>query len=591
MAKRRSTTDSDQPKLSRTEARRQLGFLLSYYRPYTVTVVLCLLVMIPSSGISLVFPMLTGSIIDNVADGSTSDHLVRVGLTLLGLLVVQGVAGYLVSVTMAKVTEKVIAALRQDLFAHVLHLPLSTLMARRVGELSSRLSADLTQIQETFSFSFLQLLRQSVFFIGSVVIILATSIQLTVPILVGMPVIVGLALVMGRGIRRLGTQTQDALALTSTIVEESLQSVAAVKSYVREDYESSRYGAALAETMRLAIRGAKRRSLFVTFILFSFFGGIAAVILYGANLIASGDITLGELLAFLLYAMFVGGALGSVAEQYGQVQKTLGASVRIRELLDEPRETLGEPRGRYHSVRLDAVGFRYPERPDVQVLDNVTLDVPAGSRIALVGESGAGKSTIAALVQRLYLPSSGELRYDDQPAAGISLASIRSSVGVVPQDIVLFGGTIADNIRYGKLEASHDDIVGAARLANALDFITAFPNGFDTVVGERGMRLSGGQRQRIAIARALLKNPPILILDEATSSLDAESEQLIQGALENLMASRTSIVIAHRLSTVRRCDMIHVVAGGRIVESGTHEELVALPDGRYRRWCELQSVE
>lgn len=570
-----------------------LRFLLNYYRPYAGRMITALIFMLPGTSISLLFPALTGDLVDSIKSSST-EVLMQTGMMFLGLLVVQAIIGYLVSVTTSRTTEKVIARLREDLFTHIIRLPLSILTQRRVGELSSRLSSDLTQIQETFSFSILHMLRQVIFLIGSIVIIVSTSLPLTIPILAGTPVIVAIAVIIGRRIRKLSTQTQDALARTATIVEESLQSIAAVKSYVQESAETLRYREALAENVRLAIKGARLRAIFVTFIIFTIFGGIAAVILYGANMVATGAVTMGELLSFLMYAMFVGGALGSFAELVSQIQRSLGATVRLRELLDDPVEhvadeaTMSRPHHRLTSVGLDHVTFAYPERADIPVIDDVTITISSGERIAFVGESGAGKSTTAALIQRLYEPTSGSIRYNDIPSSDLGLIEVRKSVGIVPQDIVLFGGTIEENIRYGRPEATIEDVINAAKDANAWEFIERFPDGLQTTVGERGIKLSGGQRQRIAIARALLKNPPILILDEATSSLDAESEHLIQEALERLMQGRTTIIIAHRLSTVRRCDRIMVFEKGRIIESGTHTQLMALEGGKYRRWCDLQ---
>ena len=569
-----------------------MKFLLNYYKPFAGRMILALCFMIPGSGISLLFPALTGDLVDSIIASASSDALIRVGLTFLGLLSLQAVVGYFVSITMSRTTETVIAKLRSDLFSRIVRLPLSIISERRVGELTSRLSNDLTQIQETFSFSVMQLIRQAIFLIGSIAIIVSTNFQLTIPILTGTPIIVGIAFFIGRRIRKLSTQTQDAVARTSTIVEETLQSIAAVKSYVREGHEISRYNEALAENVRLAVKGARLRALFVTFIIFTIFGGIAAVILYGANLVATNELTMGQLLSFLMYAMFVGGALGSFAELIGQVQKTLGSAVRIREIMETDPEK-SEPTGvaeKRSSVAFNNVSFAYPESPEVGVLQDVSFTIQSGQRIAFVGESGAGKSTTAALIQRLYEPTSGTITYDGVASDELSLSQVREVVGVVPQDIVLFGGTIEDNVRYGRPNATDAEVRDALVNANVMEFVDRFPDGVKTTVGERGIKLSGGQRQRVAIARALLKNPPILILDEATSSLDAESESLIQEALERLMKTRTSVIIAHRLSTVRRCDHIFVFEAGRIVESGTHQELMQLENGRYRRWCDLQFI-
>lgn len=568
--------------------KRPLGFLLQYYRPYAYRVIPAIVLMLPTTGISLAFPKLTGTIIDGIISSNSIDRVVETGGIFLALLLGQAVVGYLVSVTLARTTETVMGTIRVDLFKAIVTQPLSDVLARRVGELSSRISSDMTQVQETFSFSVLQLLRQSILLVGSIILIVTTSLELTLPILLGIPVIVAAAVVLGRAIRKLSVKTQDALARSATIVDEVLQSISSVKSYVQEEHEVRRYASAINENVALAVRGARLRAAFVTFIIFVIFGGIAAVILYGAGLVASGSITMGQLLSFLMYAMFVGGALGSFAELFGSLQKSLGAATRFFEIMQQGREELGPDTGRrVRSVSLEGVSFAYPERPTVPVVHDLNLTVAQGARVALVGMSGAGKSTTAALIQRLYEPSAGRLVYDGIASQDLSLRDVRQSIGVVPQDIVLIGGTIEENIRYGNTDASRAMIIESAKRAQAWEFIERFPEGLETVVGERGVKLSGGQRQRIAIARALLKNPPILILDEATSSLDAESEHLIKTALDALMAERTTIIIAHRLSTVRECTAIAVFNAGTIEQIGTHDELLQTSQ-RYRHWCDLQ---
>ncbi len=567
---------------------RPLTFLLRYYRPYAGRVLAAVGFMLPSTAISLAFPRLTGTIIDGIITSNSVDRVISTGGLFLGLLITQAIVGYIVSVTLARTTERVMGHIRTDLFRAIITQPLSTVLARRVGELSSRISSDMTQVQETFSFSLLQLLRQSILLVGSIILIITTSLELTLPILMGIPIIVGAAVFLGRAIRALSVKTQDALARSATIVDEVLQSIASVKSFVQEEQEIRRYTLAINENVALAVRGARLRAAFVTFIIFVIFGGIAAVILYGAGLVASGSITMGQLLSFLMYAMFVAGALGSFAELFGSLQKSLGATTRFHEIMLQSPEDLGADTGmRAHSVELRNVAFAYPERPTVNVVHDLNLAITAGERIAFVGMSGAGKSTTAALIQRLYEPTEGTIRYDGLPTSALTLRDIRSSIGVVPQDIVLIGGTIEDNIRYGNNSATMEMIVESARRAQATEFIDRFPDGLATIVGERGVKLSGGQRQRIAIARALLKNPPILILDEATSSLDAESEHLIKAALEELMAQRTTIIIAHRLSTVRECDRIAVFNAGTIENIGAHDELLQTSQ-RYRHWCDLQ---
>ncbi|MFN5874671.1 MAG: ABC transporter transmembrane domain-containing protein, partial [Ignavibacteria bacterium] len=403
--------------------RNSFSFLLSHYKPHAWKMIIALVFMIPSSGISLVFPAMTGTIIDQILTTNDPSSLYQTGGLFLGLLTVQAVIGYAVSITMSRTTEQVIASLRSNLFQHIVKLPLATLSKHRIGELSSRISSDLTQIQETFSFSLLQLVRQSIFLVGSIVLILTRSVQLTIPILIGMPLIVGAAVLIGRRLRKLSTKTQDALATTSTIVEETLQSLQSVKSYVQEQHEIARYKSALDENVSLAIKGARLRAGFVTFIIFTIFGGIAAVILYGARLVQAGDVSMGELLSFLMYAMFVGGALGSFAELFGQIQKSLGAAVRIQELMEETREHVGEDSSAVaiRGIELRDVSFTYPDRQDRMAVEQLSLSVLPGQRIAFIGESGSGKSTTAALIQRLYEPSSGTISYDGKPASEYSL--------------------------------------------------------------------------------------------------------------------------------------------------------------------------
>jgi ABC-type multidrug transport system fused ATPase/permease subunit len=464
---------------------------------------------------------------------------------------------------------------------------------RRVGELSSRISSDLTQIQETFNITVIELFRQIIFLLAGIVFLMLISVKLTFIILCTLPVLIVAGILFGKKVRQFSTKTQDALAESATIVEETLQGITSVKSYANEKYEISRYNSALLKTVSLAISGARIRSAFVSFIMFALFGGIAGVILYAGTLVQRGEMTIGELTSFMMYAMFVGGSLGSFAELFGQVQKTLGAAVRVQEILKEKPEidVVDIKHKNLRSVVLKDISFSYPSRRDMTVLKGISLQIAPGERVAFVGESGAGKSTVAAMIQRFYEPDSGEILYDGISSEELSIQEVRQNIGTVPQDIVLFGGTIGDNIRYGKLGATDEEVWRAAELANAANFIKEFPEGLQTLVGDRGVKLSGGQRQRVAIARAILKNPPILILDEATSSLDAESEHLIQEALERLMEGRTTIIIAHRLSTVRRCDTIFVFSSGRIIESGSPSELLSKPQSHYSRLAAYQFLQ
>lgn len=588
MAKRRLPDDT--PKLSVEESKKQLWFLLQFFRPAAGKIVIALFFLLLSSGVGLIFPAFLGKLVDVVLYGEQTGvamETVIAGLVLV--LLVQAVMRYYTSLTLARVTETTLASLRVTLFERLLRLPMTFYAERRVGELASRLSSDLSLVQETFTFSIIEMLRQTLFFMGSVFLIAARSLQLTGVIVVTLPVIVGIALFFAKFIRRYSTKTQDALADAAIIVEESLQAITGVKVYTNENYETQRYANTMSGMVLLAIKGAKIRSAFISFVLFSLFAGIAGVIWYGGSLVRSGAMSMGDLTSFIIYATFVAGALGSFAELFAQVQRTLGASVRLQEILQtEPENVAITPVPPLSTVQFQNIHFAYPSRPELPVLKNISLSLDDGKRYAFVGESGAGKSTCASLIQRLYEPQSGEILMNGRNINDQSLYAIRSNIGVVPQDIVLFGGSINDNIRYGNRNATDEEVWQAATLANADEFITSFPDTIHTIVGERGMKLSGGQRQRIAIARAILKNPPILILDEATSSLDSQTELLIQEAMERLMKGRTTIIIAHRLSTIRTCDTIFVFSKGEIVERGTHEELLRNPTGLYAKLCALQ---
>ena len=585
-------------KIKAGETKEQLSFLLSFYKPFALKGIIALIIMLITASLGLIFPAIIGKMLDGFVHPDKAFMPFGIQLTpgllaisLLLLIALQSAIRFIASMTIAKITEYALAELRSTSFEHIIRLPMSFFSERRVGELSSRLSSDLSQIQETFAFTVLELLRQTIFLIGGIGFILTAGLNLALPVLLALPILVVIAVVFGKFIRKQSTKTQDALANSATIIEETLQAISSVKSYVNENFEAIRYKNALNQTISLALYTAKLRSAFVSFILFAFFGGIAGVIWYGGSLVQAGEITIGDFATFLIYAMFVGGAMGSFAELLGQVQKALGASVRLREIIDEPIENDTQNTivhsEKLHSISLHNVSFSYPNRKDIQALKDIHLTIPAGHRIAFVGESGAGKSTTASLIQQFYSPDKGEILYNSIPAEYWGLQKIRNSIGVVPQDIVLFGGTIAQNIAYGKTDATDKEIEQAAILANAMEFIDRFPERFSTLVGERGITLSGGQRQRIAIARAILKNPPILILDEATSSLDSVSEHLIKEALETLMKDRTTIIIAHRLSTIRTCDAIAVFSKGSIIEYGTHDELMKV-QGLYARLSHLQ---
>lgn len=466
----------------------------------------------------------------------------------------------------------------------------------RVGELSSRLSADLTVIQETLTTSIPQFLRQSALLTGGIVLIAVTSLRLSAVMISTFPVLMLAAVLMGRRIRGFSRSAQDRLAEGATVVEESLHGIAGVKAFGNERFELNRYTRNLDAFLEVILRTARFRASLISFIIFGVFGSIVLVFWYGARLLQAGELSFGELTRFLLYTTFVGGSVASFAEVFSQVQKTLGATERVREFMNEPTEievlhpSMTQPSSRLlGAVRFEDVDFHYPSRPDSAVLRRLNLEARPGEKIALVGPSGAGKSTIVSLLLRFYEPTQGRLWVDGRPADSFSLRELRGHMAIVPQEVLLFGGTIEENIRYGRPEASDEEIRQAARQAVCHEFVERFPEGYQTMVGERGVKLSGGQRQRIAIARALLKNPSILILDEATSSLDSENEHLIQQALDVLLKGRTAFIIAHRLSTIQSADRIYVIQAGSVVESGTHRELVLREGGAYRRLAAMQS--
>ena len=407
------------------------------------------------------------------------------------------------------------------------------------------------------------------------------------------PVIVIVAFVFGKFIRSLSKKTQDELAAANVIVEETLVSIQTVKAFTSELFETRRYDSALGKVVKIALKAANYRGAFISFIIFALFGGIVGVMWYGATLVSTGEISVGNLLSFILYTTFIGGSIAGLGDLYGQIQKAIGASERVIEILDEEGEEL-EKSGIEEIIPLEGhiqfnnVRFTYPTRMDIEVLKGVDLTINQGQKVALVGQSGAGKSTIMQLLMKFYVPTSGEITIDGHQINDLPVSAYRKNIGIVPQEVLLFGGSIGENIAYGKPGSSKEEIEKAAEKAYALDFINSFPEGMDTLVGERGVKLSGGQRQRIAIARAILKNPKILILDEATSSLDAESEFLVQKALDELMKNRTTLIIAHRLATIRKVDKIYVLADGQVIEAGTHEELSRNDEGTYSNLVRLQ---
>ncbi|HLN73189.1 MAG TPA: ABC transporter transmembrane domain-containing protein, partial [Prolixibacteraceae bacterium] len=518
----------------------------------------------------------------------------EIALLLSAILLIQSTFSYFRIVLFNNVTERTLAYLRQDTYNHLIKLPLKFFDKRRVGELNSRISADIILLQETLTTTLAEFIRQIIIIFGGIALLTYTSPKLTLFMLAVLPAIMILARVFGRFIRKFSKQVQAKVAESNTIVEETLQGIQSVKTYTNEFFEIARYKGKTEEIASIGIVSGRYRGAFSAFIVFGLFGALVAVIWRGSALLAKGELMAGDLFSFVIYSAFVGGTIGGLASVYTSLQKFIGATEDLFAIFNEPEEDIKEVEVLQPSdiisgeITFKNVTFAYPSRPEENVLKNINVQITANQMVALVGASGAGKSTIAALLLRLHDPVSGELLFDGKDSRHYSISALRRQIALVPQDIFLFGGTIRENIAYGKTVATDDEIIEAAQKANAMEFISRFPEKLDTVVGERGTQLSGGQRQRIAIARAVLKDPKILILDEATSSLDSEAERLVQDALEKLMKGRTSVVIAHRLSTVRKADQIIVLDQGQLAEKGTHEELVQLPDGIYRNLSDLQ---
>lgn len=593
--------DLPKPKLTKTTLNKAAK-LLAYLRPYRIKFIVGMVFLFLSSLTALAFPALLGAMIDAAQARQGYDwipaDIQTIGAISFLILLVQSVVSFFRIRLFVEVAEKSLADIRRDSYYNLITLPLDFFANRRVGELNSRLSADLAQIQDTMTTTLAEIIRQVILFTGGICLLFLVSGKLTLLNLSILPILVVVAVVFGRFIRKLSRTAQDKLAESNTVVQETLQGIANVKAFANEAYEAARYSKTLEAVVKIAVKGATYRGIFASFIIFCLFGAVVAVIWYGSSLVAMGDITVGDLTTYILYSIFVAGSMGSFPELYANIQKAIGASERVIEILNEQQEDAGllqEEKTIVHpfkgNIAFENVSFAYPSRPEITVLKNVSFGVSAGEKIAVVGPSGTGKSTIAALVLQFYKPSTGRILFDGRDANDYPLTDIRNQVAIVPQDVLLFGGTIRENIAYGRLGADADDIITAARRANAHDFIMEFPQGYDTVVGERGVKLSGGQRQRIAIARALLKDPAILILDEATSSLDSGSERQVQQALEELMKNRTSIIIAHRLSTIREADQIVVVECGQVVASGTHAELMDKGEGLYHHLYKLQLTE
>lgn len=582
--------DKEKIKISKDTVKKAMK-IFTYMKPYRTTYFIGLIFLILSSSVGLIFPLFIGELVDASSTESTLDNINQIGINLLILFIGQSIFSYFRIVLFVNVTEKTLASLRRSIYNHLIKLPMSYFSSKRVGELNSRIATDVSLLQDTFTTTSAEFLRQIITLVGGIGVLLFVSAELALFMLGTLPLIIIFAVIFGKKLRALSKKAQDEVAASNTIVEETLQGIANVKAFANEWYEKARYDVKITEVSRIGIKAGRLRGAFASFIVFGVFGAIAAVIWYGVRMIHEGEIGIGDLTSFLMITLIVGVSVGSLADLYSQIQKAIGATEKLMEILDEAPEEINE-NAAYEkiagNIRFDGVKFAYPGRKDITVLKSLSFEAKEGEQIALVGTSGAGKSTIASLLMRFYDTTEGAISYDGKDAKSYELSNLRRQIAIVPQEVLLFGGSIKENIAYGKPDATAEEIKIAADKANALTFIEEFPEGFDTLVGDRGIQLSGGQRQRIAIARAILRDPSVLILDEATSALDSESERLVQEALDALMKGRTSIVIAHRLSTIRKADKILVLEKGEIIESGSHETLSRVSGGTYQKLSQLQ---
>lgn len=574
--------------------------LYGYMDRYKHIFIPSLLALYTTAALSLAFPYFLSKLIgrsmtpgDGVTGATEAEIIANVNgivLWLIGALLLQSFITYWRVRGFIKSGEGALNEIRRTLFSRMVRLPMNYLTEKRSGELSSRIAGDLAIMRETLITTVPKFGRMIVTLIGGLIVIFMCSWKLSLIMIGSVPIVVIAIAIFGKKIKNYSKATQDALADTNIVVEETIMGIYDTKAFCNEEYEENRYDSALEKFLNITVSGAKARAAFISFIILVLFSTVAFIVWYGAQMLAKGEINIENYIQFILFSVFVAASLGSVPEIMSQLQITSGATERIRDLIDEELEANYKSQSDsalVGSISAENLSFAYPSRPEGQVLNGVNFDVKTGERVAIVGPSGGGKSTIFSLLLGFYQEHTGELKFDGKPISDIGLESLRNSIAVVPQEVLLFGGSIEENIAYGKPGSSKQEIIEAAKQANAHDFITEFETGYDTTVGARGIKLSGGQRQRIAIARAILADPKILLLDEATSALDSESERLVQSALNTLMEGRTSMIIAHRLSTVRDADRILVLSGGKIEESGTHEELMAM-NGTYELLAKTQ---
>jgi ATP-binding cassette, subfamily B, bacterial len=595
MAKSRwGNDDAPKVKLSRESFREGLK-MFEFIRPYKWSFILGLVIIFLSSLTFMLFLYLPGEMVDIMQNKSKHGWQMNdIKIMLFTLFVLQGVMSYARVMLFARVSESGLADLRLALYRKMMSLPISFFEQSRVGELVSRVTADTEKLYNTFSVTLAEFIRQIIVLVVGIAFLAYTAQKLALIMILTFPVIVIGAIFFGKYIRKLSKERQDEVAETNTILNETIQSINAVKAFTNEWFELRRYGNVNNKVVKVSMKFASRRALFATFIITVLFGALFFIIWQGAMMVGTGEMTAGGLIQFVSYTATIGGAIAALGSFYPELMGSIGATERVREILNKESEVdvkdvpMQPARRLSGNIELKNVRFRYPTREDIEVLKGVNLTIKSGQKIALVGTSGAGKSTIMQLILRFHQATEGSIFVDGKDMQSYDISDYRQNLALVPQEVLLFGGTIRENILYGKPDATDDEIIEAAKQSNSWEFISQFPEGLGTIVGERGIKLSGGQRQRIAIARAILRNPSILLLDEATSSLDAESEKVVQDALNVLMEGRTSIIIAHRLATIREVDKIYVLDGGKIVEEGTHDELYEKENGIYAGLAKLQ---
>jgi len=595
---------SKREKLKPETIKKAKSFLV-FIAPYKGTYTIGFIFLLGSSLVSIAIPYLLGKILGmdpKLSDDNWKWFDIN---SLYGVLSIIGVAlplqaffsffrVYLFSV----VTQNTLRDLRERAFEALIKSPLSYFDQNKSGELSSRIATDITLVRETLTTTIAEFIRQIITIILALVLVIYTSPRLALTMVLVIPLVALLAVFFGKFIKSLAKQTQDKSAESNNVLEEALTSIKSLKAFTNEYFETKRYGMAVGEIRKIALKAAIWRGLFIGFILIIIFGSVVFIIWRGIELVklgpSNGGIDNESFFQFIMMTVLLGASVGSVPELLSKIQNSMGATENLMDIINNPTEEIDIKNSKYSGKKLNGnisfkgVQFTYPSRKDVQVLKNVSFEIKEGEQLAIVGASGGGKSTIANLILQFYPIDGGEIIFDGLKADQFTLNELRAQMAYVPQEIILLGGTIKENILYGKPNATDAEVIEASEQANAHDFITEFPDGFKTLVGDRGIQLSGGQRQRIAIARAILRNPAILILDEATSALDSESETLVQNALNKVMENRTSIVIAHRLSTIKNADKVIVIEHGEIIEQGTPEDLAAIKGGHFSKLKSFQ---